>query len=186
MNEPFRTVMADPPWPFRDKIQGPKRGAAKHYRLLAMHAILTFPLPPIADDAVLFLWRCASMQQEALDVVKGWGFELKTEIVWRKLTSRGNRHFGMGRTVRAEHETCLIAHRGRPQVMAKNVRSVFDATIGQHSAKPEAIYQIVESLYAGPYLSVFDRRQRAGWTCLGDQVALDIPYAGPRVDSEHP
>lgn len=192
MTEPFRVVMADPAWPFRDKIQGPKRGAAKHYRLMAMSRILTFPLPPIADDAVLFLWRVASMQQEALDVVSAWGFEVKTELVWRKVTRHGKRHFGMGRTLRAEHETCLVAHRGRPAVLNRSTRSVFgdetvfEATVGQHSAKPEAIYQIIESLYGGPYLSVFDRRERDGWTCLGDQVDLDIPYAGPRVDSENP
>jgi N6-adenosine-specific RNA methylase IME4 len=192
VSAPFHVVMADPPWPFRDKIQGQKRGAAKHYRLMAMHHILTFPLPPIADDAVLFLWRVSAMQQEALDVASAWGFEVKTELVWRKLTTRGKRHFGMGRTLRAEHETCLVAHRGRPTVLNRSTRSivgddtVFDAVVGRHSAKPEAIYSLIESLYSGPYLSVFDRREREGWTCLGDQVDLDVPYAGPCVDSKLP
>lgn len=183
---PFAAVMADPPWPFGDKLPGNKRGAAKHYKLLDMPAICRFPLPPIAEDAVLFLWRVASMPQEALEVVRAWGFTPKTEIVWRKTTKFGKRAFGMGRIVRAEHETCLIATRGRPQIQSKKVRSTFDAVVGVHSAKPEAIYEIIESLYPGPYLSVFDRRERDGWTCVGDQVDLGVPYAGPRVDEENP
>lgn len=206
---PFRAVMCDPAWPFGDKLPGAGRGAEKHYRLTAMEELYTFPLPPLHDDCVLFLWRVSSMPQEALDVVKAWGFKPKTEIVWRKLTKMGNRHFGMGRITRAEHETCIVATRGRPQVKVKNIRSVFDAEIpkflehaidengediyleengywtnglfearvGQHSAKPEAIYEIIESLFPGPYLSVFDRRQRRGWRCIGDEVAAGVPYA---------
>lgn len=175
---PFRVVMADPPWPFADKLPGKGRGAAKHYHLLAMEGICGFPLPPLADDCALLLWRVASMQQEALDVVKAWGFTLKTEIVWRKTTKTGKRHFGMGRTVRAEHETCLIAVRGKPVVKDRAVRSTFDAQVGVHSAKPVEIYEIAERLYDGPFLSVFDRRQRDGWTCIGDQADAAVPYAG--------
>ena len=192
--------MADPPWFFGDKLPGKTRGAGSNYTLMRNPDICAFgsTLPPIADDAVLFLWRVASMPQEALDVVAAWGFKPKTEIVWQKETVTGKRHFGMGRIVRAEHETCLIAARGRPIVKAKNIRStfaadegetriidpmhdlddaLFSAQVGAHSAKPERIYQIIEELYDGPYLSVFDRRQRAGWTCIGDEANKGVPYA---------
>ena len=84
---PFSVICADPPWSFSDKLPGPTRGAAKNYSCLSTKELHTFPLPPIAENATLFLWRVASMQQEALDVIQAWGFRLKTEIVWVKITS---------------------------------------------------------------------------------------------------
>lgn len=179
MSEPFRVLCADPPWPFRDRLPGSHRGAARHYGLLSVRDICRHPLPQLADDCVLFLWRVAAMQQEALDVVWAWDFELKSEVVWLKKTANGNRWFGMGRTVRAEHETCLIATRGRPQTKSHSVRSTFvtdfdglSATVGRHSEKPEQFYAVVESLFGGPYCELFARRSRNGWTCLGDEVKV--------------
>jgi N6-adenosine-specific RNA methylase IME4 len=134
---------------------------------MTVEEICKFPLPPMEPDAHLFLWRCASMQREALDVIDAWGFRLKSEIVWLKKTSSGKRWFGMGRTVRAEHETCLIATRGRPQVLSRSVRSVFEAPVGRHSAKPAEFFSIVEQLCSGPYVELFARQQRPGWTALG-------------------
>ena len=78
----FRVLLADPPWLFHDRLPGPGRDAAKHYRCLTVPELCAFPLPPLADDATVFLWRVASMQQEPLDVMAAWEFTLKTEIVW--------------------------------------------------------------------------------------------------------
>lgn len=170
MSERFRVLVADPPWPFRDHLPGPGRGASKHYQTMTLQDIKRFPLPPMYHDSVLFLWRVAAMQQEALDVLSAWDFELKTELVWKKLTRHHKRAFGMGRIVRAEHEVCLIATSGRPSVKSKNTRSIFEATLGRHSAKPDAFYDLVEQLYDGPYVELFARQPRCGWTCMGDEL----------------
>ena len=138
MSDRFRVVLADPPWLFRDRLPGPGRGAAKHYSCLSVAELCAFPLPPLADDCTLFLWRVAAVQQEALEVMAAWGFTLKTEIVWLKRTTTGKRFFGMSRTVRAEHEVCLVGTRGTPVTRRKNIRSTFEATVGQHSEKPAA------------------------------------------------
>lgn len=167
---PAGVISADPPWPFKDPLPGKGRGAAKHYRLLSIPELCRFPLPPLADDAVLFLWRVASMVPEAYEVARAWGFEAKAEIVWCKTTKTGKRHFGMGRTVRAEHEVAIIATRGRPTRLLGNVRSVFHAPIGQHSEKPAEFYRIVESLYPGPYVELFSRHEREGWTGYGNEL----------------
>lgn len=163
-------VAADPAWKFGDKLPGKTRGAERNYNTMHIVQIMAFPLPIIADDAHLFLWRVAAMQQEALDVIKAWDFELKSEIVWKKLTKNGKRWFGMGRQVRMEHEVCLIATRGRPKRLSRSVRSMFEAKVRRHSEKPEEFYDIVEKLVAGPYVELFARRHRAGWTCIGDEV----------------
>lgn len=166
----YRVLVADPPWKFDDKLPGPGRGAEKYYPCLNMMELYRFPLPPHDVDSVLFLWRVASMQQEALHVVSMWGFTVKTELVWLKRTATGKRHFGMGRTLRAEHETCLIATRGKMPPKVRSVRSTFEAPVGRHSEKPDAFYDLVEQLYDGPYLELFARRQRPGWTCLGNEM----------------
>jgi N6-adenosine-specific RNA methylase IME4 len=167
---PYRVLVADPPWKFDDRLPGPSRGAERHYPCLSVPELVTFPLPSLAEDALLFLWRVASMPRAALDVAEAWGFTVKSEIVWVKQTKGGKRWFGMGRTVRAEHETCLVATRGRPQVRSRSVRSTFTAPVGRHSEKPEAFYALVEQLTTGPYVELFARRSRAGWTCLGDEL----------------
>lgn len=170
---PFRVIVADPPWPFADKLPGAKRGAAKNYSLLNVDEIARFALPPIADDAWLFLWRVAAMQEEALSVVRAWGFQPKSEIVWLKMTKRWTPAFGMGRYVRAAHETCVVATRGRVQPAVRNVRSVFGSRRLEHSRKPDVFFEIVEELTGGgPYLELFARRRRDGWSAIGDELPM--------------
>jgi N6-adenosine-specific RNA methylase IME4 len=133
--------------------------------------IVRFPLPPLAPDCWLFLWRLASMQSEALSVVSAWGFVVKSEIVWRKLTKTGKEHFGMGRSVRMAHEVCIVATRGKVKPASRSVRSVFSAPVGRHSEKPDAFYSLVETLCGDVGLvELFARRRRPGWVTYGLEV----------------
>lgn len=99
---PFPVIVADCPWPFADKLGA--RGAEANYRTLSIEELCRLELPPIADDAILFQWRVASMVPEAIAVTRAWGFEPKSEMVWHKVKPTGGRHVGMGRYVRLEHE----------------------------------------------------------------------------------
>lgn len=175
----FRCIVADPAWQFRDKLPGEGiRGAAKHYGVLSIDELCRLMLPPIADDAHLFLWRVSAMQPQALALACGWGFEVKSELVWLKRTVNGNRHFGMGRHVRMEHETCLIATRGRGAgVLNHSTRSTFEAQVGRHSEKPREFFKLVESLVPGPRLELFARAKRRGWTCIGDELGTRLEVA---------
>lgn len=185
-------IVADPPWAPRDKLPGPTRGAARQYPVMSTDAIVALADvnvagelriygEPVANDAILFLWRLASMQQDALDVVHAWGFDVKSEVVWRKLTKRGLPWFGMGRTVRASHETCLVSVRGRASkvIRAKNIRSTFAAPVpvdadGRyiHSAKPDAFFDDVVMPLVGNVkrLEIFARTRRPGWDAIGNQL----------------
>lgn len=179
--KPARVLHVDPPWKFGDKLPGKSRGAARNYAVLDAARIAAITLPPLHENCLLLLWRVSSMQQEALDVMEAWGFRLKTEIVWVKLTKgppvctycKSRRlHFGMGRYTRAAHETCLVGVRGKVQVRARNVRDVFEAPVGRHSEKPAEIFRIAERLSAGPYTELFGRAPRAGWQVLGNDLSL--------------
>lgn len=172
-----RVLTADCPWKFNDKLPGKGRGAAKNYPVLTVEELCRFPLPHLADDAYLFFWRVSSMVEEAYQVVRAWGFTPKSEIVWQKLTKKGKQWFGMGRHVRASHETAIVAVRGRPKPLSRSVRSTFAAPVPvgpdgryRHSGKPEEFYDLVERLARGRYVELFARRQRPGWICLGNQM----------------
>ena len=172
MNEPFHVVVADPPWSFGDKLPVDGRGAEKHYQVLKQADIEAFKLPLIANDALLFLWRVSSQPEEACRVMRAWGFVPKSEIVWEKLTPTGKPHFGMGRYVRLSHEICMIGARGKALdlIQDRSIRSRFSAPVGRHSEKPEVFFDLVEKLAKGPYVELFARRVRAGWTCLGNEI----------------
>jgi N6-adenosine-specific RNA methylase IME4 len=170
--QPAHLLLADPPWKFGDKLPGKTRGAERNYKCLTPKELAAFPLPPIAPDAILLLWRVASMQQEALSLARAWGFVVKSEIVWLKLTGGCKRHFGMGRYVRAEHEVCLIGARGQATSLVKNhrTRSTFQGPTGLHSEKPAEFYALVEDLFEGPRCELFARKRRAGWIQFGDEL----------------
>jgi N6-adenosine-specific RNA methylase IME4 len=185
-NEPARVLLADPAWLFGDKLPGQGRGASKHYGCLTVGELECFELPPLANDCLLMLWRVAAMQPEAFRVAKAWGFTIKAEGVWRKLTKNGKEHFGMGRYVRMSHETYLIGVResNKPKIAHRAIRSTFEAPgvadvvdldfeapTGAHSVKPDRIYEIAEALIpGGPYVELFARRRRAGWIQYGDEL----------------
>mgnify|MGYP001598581440 CR=1 FL=1 len=161
----FRTIVADPPWPMTH------RDGNSHYPLMSMEDIKGFQLPPIDTDCRLFLWRLTTNQRWAIDLLDAWGFRLRSEIVWIKMRKNGNPQFGMGSSVRSSHETCLIAERGKPPILSHSIRSVLMAQVGIHSQKPEEFYGLVEKLSPGPYLELFARKHRVGWTCLGNELA---------------
>ena len=180
----YKCVTADPPWRFADKLG--KRGAEANYPCMSVEDLCKLELPPIADDAILFLWRVSSMQEEALAVMHMWGFDLKAEMVWVKCKNgviepddENDLAFGMGHYTRAAHETCLIGTRGKaiPLIKSKNLRSVFFAERGKHSEKPEKFYELVEKLATGPYLELFARRHRPNWTCIGSELGTVLNVA---------
>jgi len=176
----FSILVADPPWKFTDSLPGNGRGARKHYKDLSIERIKSFLVDCkidqyIADDALLFLWRVAPMQDEALATMRAWGFgSPKSEIVWVKVTKDLVKpRIGMGHYVRNAHEVCLIGARGKAaQLIADHgVPSVISAPRGAHSAKPDEFYAAVNRLRGGaPVLELFARRQQDGWACMGDQL----------------
>lgn len=194
--EPARVLVADPPWPFRDRLPGAKRGASAHYGLMTIADIASVPLPPMAADSVLIMWRVASMVAEALEVVDAWGFRPKSEIVWRKVCQTGipctladgteaeipKVRIGMGHHVRMSHEVAIIATRGKCITRHRGTPSVFDAPATKHSAKPAAFYELVERVWPGPYSELFARTHRSGWRCSGFELDRDAEGrpCGPR------
>jgi N6-adenosine-specific RNA methylase IME4 len=173
----FAVVLADPPWSFKVySRKGKLRSAERHYDCMSLDDIKALPVASLAaDDCALFLWGICPEVPGALDVIKAWGFEFTTKaFVWAKLNPSGEGlHTGMGYWTRANSEDVWLATRGNPQRLAMDVHQIIMAPVGQHSEKPAEVHARIERLVAGPYLELFARTERPGWTVWGNEIARE-------------
>ncbi|MDX1538858.1 MT-A70 family methyltransferase [Arsukibacterium sp.] len=201
MSKKYNIIYADPPWQFNSVKSGGsmKSGAAAHYSVMSPDQLKALDVPALCEkDCVLVMWYVSSQPQEALDLVKAWGFTLKNmnAFIWRKLSTNLIPHFGMGYWTRAGAECALIAVRGKPKAECRSIRQVRDEVVGAHSAKP-AIFRddIVKLCGDVPRLEMFARVSAPGWDVFGDEVessvhidgneqADHIPAAGEMVEPE--
>ncbi len=161
-----------------------------------------------ADDALLLLWATWPNLIDAIAVGTAWGFTYKTlGFCWVKMTATGQSvHTGLGYYTRANSEPCLLFTRGnvnRTWIKSRGVSQIimederqsflpgFEETVTErilaHSAKPETFYQRIERLVDGPYLELFGRHPRPGWTVLGNAIdGLDIRESLSRIESPQP
>ena len=82
---------------------------------------------------------------------------------------------GLGLTTRHNPEICLLARRGRARRIAKDVRELIIAPAREHSRKPDEAYRRIERYAAGPYLELFARQRRPGWTVWGNETGKFTP-----------
>lgn len=66
--------------------------------------------------------------------------------------------------------TKLVKHKGTPNLIIAEEDLVILAPRTRHSTKPEQAYDLIEKVVPGPYLELFARRRREGWTCDGNEL----------------
>ncbi|MDI6028321.1 MT-A70 family methyltransferase [Corticibacterium sp. UT-5YL-CI-8] len=179
---PFGCVLADPPWSFKTwsgKTGTPHRTANDHYITTETGALGDIPVADVcAPDCALFMWVVDSHIDQALDLGRAWGFQIKTRaFTWRKLAANGNARIGMGYWTRKQTEMCLLFTRGKVKRKDKGVREIIDAPRREHSRKPDEQYDRIERLVDGPYLELFARQAWPGWIAWGNQVDRFEPAA---------
>ena len=173
----FATVLADPPWRFDNKTGkvAPGHRRLNRYDTLSFGEIEQLPIAEITDSiAHLYLWVPNALLPQGLSVMKAWGFQYKSNLVWHKIRKDGGPDGrGVGFYFRNVTELLLFGIKGRnARTLAPGRRQVnFLATRKrEHSRKPDEQYAIVESCSPGPYLELFARGTRPGWTVWGNQA----------------
>ena len=193
----YNIIYADPPWAYNRAIGNGvlrKKDGSLHYP--SMHVDELKALGPEVqrisrDDAALLLWGTMPLLQEALDVIKAWGFTYKTCFVtWVKCTKDGTRPaFGVGYYTRSNAECCFLAVKGkipsykkliegeaarRPNAVQSIVVDNGDVVIEprrQHSRKPDVVREkIVEVFGDIPRIEFFARTPTEGWSVLGNDT----------------
>jgi N6-adenosine-specific RNA methylase IME4 len=176
----FGTILADPPWRFRNKTGkvAPEHRRLTRYCTLTLGEILELPVARIAAErAHLYLWVPNAMLPEGLEVLAAWGFAYKGNIVWHKIRKDGGPDGrGVGFYFRNVTELLLLGVKGKDARTLEPGRTQvnFIATRKrEHSRKPDEQYGIIESCSWGPRLELFARGERAGWVTWGNQAGND-------------
>lgn len=191
----YRTIVADPPWPYEspgDHLRPSKAhrpnswnsplggpGSRKRYGAMEI-ADLCAIQPPVEDDAHLYLWTTNSFMVEAHQIAEAWGFKQKTILTWTKTHQGDQSRVSMktGYYFRGATEHCLFCVRGSLKLQTDEaLPTAYLWPRLPHSVKPDAFYDLVERVSPGPYLELFARRARFGWSYWGDQSlgTADLP-----------
>lgn len=180
--ERFATVLADPPWQFQNRTgkMAPEHKRLNRYDTMTLAEILALPVVPLLQEtAHLYLWVPNALLPEGLQVMAAWGFKYKTNIIWEKVRKDGGPDGrGVGFYFRNVTEMVLFGVRGKNvRTLAPGRRQVniIQTRKREHSRKPDELYPLIEACSPGPYLELFARGPRPGWTGWGDQAGEYAP-----------
>jgi N6-adenosine-specific RNA methylase IME4 len=176
----FATVLADPPWRFLNRTGkvAPEHRRLSRYPTLATEEISALPVADhLAATAHCYLWVPNALLPEGLAVLAAWGFAYKSNLVWHKVRKDGGSDGrGVGFYFRNVTELLLFGARGRgARTLPPGRRQVnlVAARKREHSRKPDEQYPLIEACSPGPFLELFGRGLRPGWTVWGDQASPD-------------
>lgn len=176
-NGGFKTVLADPPWQFQNRTGkvAPEHRRLNRYSTMTLDEICELPVADCVDaTAHLYLWVPNALLPDGLRVMREWGFEYKSNIIWRKIRKDGGSDGrGVGFYFRNVTEIILFGVRG------KNARTLdpgrtqvnyIESRKREHSRKPDEQYPLIEECSPGPFLEMFSRGTRPNWTVWGNQA----------------
>jgi N6-adenosine-specific RNA methylase IME4 len=174
---PFGCLLVDPPWSFKTYSgEGVPTQGPDPYAVLSIDDLKELPVASVAAaDCALILWYSGTHADQAIDLGRAWGFRfVRSELfVWVK--TRREEYApkkGMGYWTRNGAECAMLFTRGSPKRLSRAVDQVILCPRGAHSAKPDATYERIEALVGGPYLEMFARSRRPGWSSWGREVGV--------------
>lgn len=180
----YKVIYADPPWQFANKTGkvAPEHQRLNRYSTMTIEEIKQLPVLEAADECChLYLWVPNALLPEGLEVLKAWGFEYKTNLVWEKVRKDGfpdGRGVGFyfrnvteillfGVRTKRKSDTYRTLQPGRSQV------NLLRTMKREHSRKPDEFVDLIERCSEGPYLELFARGDREGWSMWGNQADAD-------------
>lgn len=176
----FATVLADPPWRFTNRTGkiAPEHKRLARYPTLSLDDICDLPVSEhLEDTAHCYLWVPNALLPDGLRVLSAWGFEYKSNIIWHKIRKDGGSDGrGVGFYFRNVTEVILFGVRGKnARTLAPGRRQVnlLASRKREHSRKPDEQYELIEDCSWGPFLELFGRGKREGWTVWGNQATDD-------------
>jgi N6-adenosine-specific RNA methylase IME4 len=172
----YSTILMDPPWRFINRTGkvAPEHRRLHRYETMSFEEISKLPVAKHANDkSHLYMWCPNALLLEALTIMKEWGFNYKTNIVWYKIRKDGGPDGrGVGFYFRNVTELLLFGVRGSMRTLASGRRQVniMLTRKEEHSKKPQEAYRLIEQCSPGPFLELFARERVKGWHQWGDQV----------------
>jgi N6-adenosine-specific RNA methylase IME4 len=197
----FGCILADPAWSYQNWSEAKNGASASSYECMSTESISAIPVAKwAAKDCVLYLWCTNPKLPDGLRVGESWGFEYVTKVPWVKFSpTTGKLHTTIGFFSRAVTEDLLIFRKGNPKrrgprsgtppgLLVDGERVFYAPKQDEHSRKPEEVHTWIERTFDGPYLELFARRERSGWTALGFDTGWRLgpggsePYVAPKEE----
>lgn len=176
----YKTIYADPPWQFQNRTGkvAPEHKRLSRYPTMDLDQIKALPVGRIADEkSHLYLWVPNALLPDGLDVMKDWGFEYKTNIIWEKIRKDGMPDGrGVGFYFRNVTEILLFGVRGdknRTRESGRSQVNLIRSMKREHSRKPDEFISLIEDCSFEPYIELFARGNRSGWDMWGNQADDD-------------
>lgn len=184
----YGAILADPPWAYQMRTEeGHKKSPEAHYGTMSIPAIKALPVDRLAGpDCLLFLWSTWPHLEDAMAVLRAWGFAYVTGGAWIKRTRNWKMTFGTGYVLRSASEPFLIGKIGAPKIVSRSERNVIDApeTVleaelpdllesvrREHSRKPPEMRDLIDRLLPHTYKAeLFAREPWEGEAVWGNQV----------------
>lgn len=197
----YGVIYCDPPWKYNDRLDLQGEGAELHYPTMSINEMCNLPVGSIADDdCALFMWVTMPMLNECFKLIESWGFKYKTcAFCWVKTNPKNGTIFkGIGRWVMGNAELCLLATKGSPKRVSKNVSNIIkspppdfnlsenlnyidlpdiiESPRSRHSEKPHEARQRIVKLMGKdiPKIELFSRHKIVGWDSWGNESEGDI------------
>ncbi len=168
----FSTIVIDPPWDYKDEDQTDSGRTFPTYATISFEELKQqtaadgdIPISTLAaSNSHLYLWITNRSLPKGFSLIEAWGFRYVTCLTWVKPS------FGMGNYFRGQTEHILFGVKGSLSLLRKDAGTVLlAARPAGHSTKPDEFFSLVESCSPGPYVEIFSRRNRDGWSCWGSQ-----------------
>ena len=162
----FQTIVIDPAWDYSEEGDNDAFGRIKpNYHTMSIEEIEALPIARIADENChLYIWVTNRTFQKGFRLFEAWGFRYITCLTWVKP------HFGVGNYFRSQTEHVLFGVRGSQPLKRHDIGTWFEAPCREHSEKPDEFYRLVESCSYAPYIDIFGRKEREGWTVWGENA----------------
>lgn len=166
-----RTIVADPPWwpslhanTVGRRVGRYRAGPQRYYSLMKTDQIAALK-PETQRKSHLWLWVINQHVDWGYEVARAWGFEPQQMMTWCKPG------FGTGQ-FQCNSESVLLCRKGGPvdNAFGKSGGTWFEWPRGRHSEKPKDFFDLVERVSPGPYLEMFARSLRDGWSAWGDEI----------------
>jgi N6-adenosine-specific RNA methylase IME4 len=153
----------------------PEHRRLNRYGTMSLDEIMELPVAQVVGArAHLYLWVPNALILEGLEVMRRWGFTYKTNMVWYKTRKDGGPDGrGVGFYFRNVTELVLFGIRGKNNRTLRPGRTQTNIIVSrkrEHSRKPDEQYDVIERCSPGPYLEMFARHEREGWTQWGNEL----------------